>query len=431
MARSLLIGARYLCVALILALAIPVLQPDRTLAAGETISVTPGFGNVGSSFTVNGTGFTTSTVQVLFNGQVIGTAAVSGGALSNALFQVPNLPAGTYGVQAYTPSGTAAGLSSSTNFTILGPGSTLANLSLSKFVQTTGGFSSCPNGGGCTLPNVSGATITYAIQYQNTANAPIGQLTITDTLPAGQTFVSASTGCVAGAPAPVTGLVTVTCTIVNVPASPLAGSQGFVTVSTRPVASSGTVLTNQACATEAGFVGQACSNTTYVTVTGTVTTGTMQLCGLITAYTAPSASGGTAGSITIGGQTFSIASNAGITGAAITTTAGLNNMCVTFTFVSGVATNLVVSSNLALANVVCGVIGPFTPVSGGTTDTVTVGGITFSTTTAVATSMAFVTGQTYCFLIQSGAIVGVLTGIPTAATPVEHNAYRHILAIAN
>jgi uncharacterized repeat protein (TIGR01451 family) len=419
LARSWVIGIRIICMALFIALAGQVLQPARTFAAGETITLTPSSGAVGSTFTITGSGFTTSPVSVFFNGNLLGSASVVNGSLSNATFHVPNVAAAQYNVVVFTTSGAAMGFSNGATFTVTGAGTALGNLGLSKFVQTASGFNACANGGGCTVQNTAGATETYAVQYQNTANAAIGQLTITDTLQSGQLFVSASSGCVAGAPAPGTGLVTVTCTVNNVPASPLSGSTNHVLITTRPASGFTGVLTNQACATEAGFVGQACSNTTYLTVSGNVVSTGTQICGLVSAFTAPSAFSNTYGQITIGGQSFTIAPTAQITGT-ISTAAPSNNVCITFAFVNQAATVLTVTPNLASANVVCGVLTVFST----TTSTITVGGIAFPATSTVMGTTGFVLGQTFCFLVQNNTIVGVLTGIPTAAHVVAAGGYH-------
>jgi uncharacterized repeat protein (TIGR01451 family) len=412
--------------ALFIVLAGQALQPARTFAAGETIMLTPSSGAVGSSFTITGSGFTTSSVTVDFNGSLLGSASVSGGSLVNATFQVPNVSANhTYSVVVFTPSGAAMGFSNSANFTVLGPGSTLGNLGLSKFIQTSSGFTACPSGAGCTIQNQSGATETYAIQYQNTANAPIAQLTITDTLQPGQIFVSASAGCVAGAPAPSTALVTVTCTVMNVPASPLNGSTNNVIITTRPSSGFAGVVTNQACASEAGFTGQACSNTTFLTVSGNVVSTGTQICGLVTAFTAPSLVGNSVGSITIAGQTFTIAPNAQIS-SAITTVAPNNNVCITFAFVNQAATVLTITPNLASVNIVCGVV----TVVSTSTSFITVGGMSFPAISSVMLGNTFVIGQTFCFLIQNNTIVGVLSGIPTEAHAVVGGGYHRNRMIA-
>jgi hypothetical protein len=407
--------------AVFIALAGQALQPARTFAAGETISLSPSSGIVGSTFTITGSGFTTSSVNVYFNSSLLGSATVSGGSLVNATFHVPNVTANqAYSVVVYTPSGAAMGFSKSATFTVTGPGGTLGNLGLSKFIQTIAGFSACPNGGGCTVQNQPGAAETYAIQYQNTANAPIGQLTITDTLQSGQVLVSASPGCVAGVPAP---MVTVTCTIGNVPASPLNGSTNSVTITTQPTSGFTGVVTNQACASELGFVGQACSNTTYLTVSGNVVSTGTQICGLVTAYTAPSIFTNSYGSITIAGQTFTLAPNAQISGT-FSTTSPNNNVCITFAFVNQAATALTVTPNLASVNVICGVVSAVSPA----TSSITVGGIAYLTLNSVMVGNAFTIGLNYCFLIQNNTIVGVLTGVPTAAHPsasVGGGSYRN------
>lgn len=413
-------GLRIACLALLITVAGLSLQPAHTFAAGEAITLTPNSGTVGSMFTVTGSGFVPSTVAVYFNGNFLGNASVVVGSLVNATFQVPNV-ATNHAYSVDVVSG-VANFSQSANFTVLASSNTLGNLGLSKFIQTGSGFTACPNGGGCTIQNTTGATETYAIQYQNTANAPISQLTIADTLQPGQTFISASTGCAASATSP----VIVTCTVSNVPASPLNGSTNNVQITTRPTTGFTGVITNQACATESGFVGQACSNTTYLTVGGTSVVGTgTQICGLVTMYTPPSLFTNSYGLITIGGQTFTIAPNAQIS-STITTASPNNNVCITFTFVNQAATVLTVTPNLATANVVCGVV----TVASTATSSITVGGFSYPTVSSVLTGNSFVLGQTYCFLIQNNTIVGILTGVPTEAHAVASGGYHRNLMTA-
>ncbi len=420
MDRSWVAGIRIMCLALFIAVAGQTLQPAHTFAAGEAITVTPNSGTVGSLFTVNGSGFATSLVSVYFNGTFLGNAGVSGGNLVNATFQVPNVAAN----QMYSVAVASGPLnfSQSANYTVVASTTSLGNFGLSKFVQTSSGFTSCPNGGGCTIQNSAGATETYAVQYQNTANAAIAQLTITDTLQAGQTLVNASAGCTASATSP----MVVTCTVSNVPASPQNGSTNSVLITTRPAAGFAGVMTNQACATELGFVGQACSNTTYLTVGGTAAVGTgTQICGLVTFYTPPSLFTNSYGPITIGGQTFTIAPNAQIS-STITIQPPANNVCITFTFVNQAATVLTVTPNLATSNVVCGILTLLSP----STSTIAVGNISYPALGSVTSGTLLVLGQSYCFLIQNNTIVGVLTGVPTEAHAVAGAGYHRGLMIA-
>ncbi len=423
------IGTWLTCLALCVSLAGLASQPSGASAAGQVITVTPGAGPAGSTFTVRGSGFSSSTVAVYFAGAAIGSAAVYGGTV-DASFQVPNVPPNTYAVALYS---SITGYSESAPFSVTGatsptgptgPTSTLGNLIVSKYVQTNSGYSACSSGSGCSTQNMAGNTITYAVQYQNTANQTVSQLTIVDTIQPGQTVVSASTGC---APGPPSGsLATVICTINNVPAAPLSGSVGSVSITTQPVTSFSGVITNQACATEYGFVGQACSNTTYVTVNGTGTVGsTTQLCGTVSAYVPPSLYSNSYGSVTIGGQTFSIAPNAQMTGVAISTLPQYSNVCIQFTFVNSIVTALNVTSNLAAVNEICGVLSVYSY------NTFTVGGMNYPVAPSVYSGSSFVPQATYCFLIQNGTIVGVLSGIPTAAYPVARGSHLHSLMIPN
>ncbi|HEY8686156.1 MAG TPA: hypothetical protein VIO57_11165, partial [Chloroflexota bacterium] len=165
------------------------------------------------------------------------------------------------------------------------------------------------------------------------------------------------------------------------------------------------------------------SNTTYLTVGGTSVVGTgTQICGLVTMYTPPSLFTNSYGLITIGGQTFTIAPNAQIS-STITTASPNNNVCITFTFVNQAATVLTVTPNLATANVVCGVV----TVASTATSSITVGGFSYPTLSSVLTGNSFVLGQTYCFLIQSNTIVGILTGVPTEAHSVASGGYHRNL----
>jgi uncharacterized repeat protein (TIGR01451 family) len=419
--KSTFLALRVLCLSLCLAVAGFALRPEASFASGEAIAVTPNQGPVGSLFTVSGSGFTTSTVYVYFGNTLVGTAPVTNGSIV-ASFRVPNVSAATYSVTVYSPT-VPAGFSQAAAFTVTTGAVLPASLSVQKYVQTSTGYTQCASSGGCTIQNAAGNTITYGIQYQYVSSASVTQLVVTDTLAAGQTFVSASPGCAAGAPSTSTGLVTVTCTFNALPPTPASGASGTVGIVTQPVASFAGVIANQACATESGYSGQTCSNTTYVTVVGaTGGAGTTQLCGVVTAYTPP-IYGSSYGTITIGGQTFTISPTAQITGAALSASAPYNSFCIQFTFVNSQATALAVTSNLAAVNEVCGIVSVYSPTS------FTVGGVTYSSIGSVYTGNVFVSGGQYCFLVQNNVIVGVLSGTPTAATVLSPGGHLRSLAV--
>ena len=117
MKRPWMAGIRVACLALFIAVAGQTLQPAHTFAAGEAITVTPNSGVVGSSFTVNGSGFATSPVGVYFNGTFLGNANVVGGSLVNATFQVPNVPANH--VYSVAVASGPSNFSQSANYTVL------------------------------------------------------------------------------------------------------------------------------------------------------------------------------------------------------------------------------------------------------------------------------------------------------------------------
>ena len=259
---------------------------------------------------------------------------------------------------------------------------------------------------GTTATAGPGSIITYDFRFTNTTSTRSSNVSISDSLAAGQTPVSNS--CT-------------TSTGVSCLAS-CAFSSGALTCST-PVVANGTTdvlvrvqlgspftgtspISNTAFATFSG-VGTLQSNSTAVTVTSVPTTvSQLSVCGLITAYTTPNSTTNTAGSITIGGLVIPIAVGA-TSNVAIAT--GVNE-CITFAFTNSQAGTLTVSSNLSGLTFAC---GAFTASS--TAGQILVGGFPV-TVAAGANFVGLLTPDAfYCFLLSNGQAFAALTGIPTAA----------------
>ncbi|MBV9278741.1 MAG: hypothetical protein JOZ41_01550 [Chloroflexi bacterium] len=216
--------------------------------------------------------------------------------------------------------------------------------------------------------------------------------------------------------------------------STAGGAQGSITIGTQTFTIvSATTFTGPAAASVAN--GQnlcfalslnGANQITAGTVTASTTpgpgygTGTMQLCGVVTAYTAPTATG--TGTIAVAGQTFTIA-------AGVTTTATISpgtSYCFLFTFGTGgqIAT-YTVSANLPAVSIVCGVFTAYTPAAGGAPAYMWVGGISFPVQTTFV-PVYLVRAQVYCFLLgTTGYVVGLLSGVPTLATPYEAAGSAH------
>jgi uncharacterized repeat protein (TIGR01451 family) len=250
---------------------------------------------------------------------------------------------------------------------------------------------------------VPGNTVNYKITVTNNTTTPATNVVVTDVLAPGQTLVISPTltspSCTFTGPSnPALSAGTVTCSIGTVS----QGTPQSVAITTVVNQGFSGNLTNQASVTSSNLSGPP-SNVTVVQVPTTVpvvTTGTLVLCGTVTAFLT--------NSITVGGTTIVIAPGATITGSTIALT---GNFCIIFTLnTAGQATAMVVTPNLALTNVVCGV---FTV--GTTAGTVIVGGIPLVVIGGATFPAVLVPGQVYCFVLNAaGQAVAVLTTIPTS-----------------
>jgi hypothetical protein len=155
---------------------------------------------------------------------------------------------------------------------------------------------------------------------------------------------------------------------------------------------------------------------------GTTAGGNAQICGITTAFTAAGAAGTTTtGQLVIAGQTLTIAPGVVPAGTAITVP---GNFCVTFTLnAAGQVASLTVTPNVTAVSYVCGAFVSATSTATGATVTLA-GGRVFAAPAAFATA-GLVPGQVYCFLLSNGAITGMLTGVPTAATPAATSGGGH------
>lgn len=243
----------------VLLLAFQFLQPVGVSAATQ-ITLNPTSGAVGAPVNVTGSGFQTNeTVTITFAGSgTVATTTAAGASGSIAVtFNVPNVAPGFYTIRA---TGQTSGVTATAQFQVLG---STAPLTLQKTVQVNGGP---PTTSASASP---GASLTYTLTYRNTGTTTATDVTITDTLAAGQTLNHVSAGCTATLSS---GLYTVKCPVGSV----VAGGTGFVQiVTTVQTGFSGTIL-NSANVTESNTGATTVnSNQTTITVAGTATTATL------------------------------------------------------------------------------------------------------------------------------------------------------------
>jgi hypothetical protein len=178
-------------------------------------------------------------------------------------------------------------------------------------------------------------------------------------------------------------------------------------------------------------------------VVGTVSSTALapvSVCGTVTAYTLSTAS--TAGSITIGGQTYGIAAGVTLGGASLLTASANPTLCLQATL-NGAGQISAGTIGLGLAGTptvnVCGMVTAYTAATATTGGTITVVGNTLvinagALFTGVAQPAA---GSAVCLSLvvnSSGAIVGgavisTATGIPLSATSVTHQGVPRSCAI--
>jgi uncharacterized repeat protein (TIGR01451 family) len=246
MSRVISGGSRVLAVAAALILAIGVLQPHLASAQTSiTLYPTSGQANV-TTVNVTGSGFQTGeTVNVTFQnfGQVASATATGANGAIATQFVVP--AGATPGLYNVTATGAISGSHASAPFQVFNGPATALSLSKSVSGPTNG-------------------VLSYQISYQNTGPNTATNVVITDQLQAGQSLLvsSLSVGCNYTSPG---GVVTVTCTIGNVPASPNPGSAGAVYFQTQVNSGFNGTINNTATIT-AGNAATQNSNTTSVTI---------------------------------------------------------------------------------------------------------------------------------------------------------------------
>ena len=123
-------------------------------------------------------------------------------------------------------------------------------------------------------------------------------------------------------------------------------------------------------------------------------TASLNVCGVVTAYTAATAS--TPGSITIGGQTIPIAAGTNIDGSGLVTIGA--NLCLNGS--RNASGQLVPPSSVAVNATstvnVCGVVSAFTPATASAPGSVTIGGQTFSIAPGTTLGFSPQAGQVLC-----------------------------------
>ncbi len=226
------------------------------------------------------------------------------------------------------------------------------------------------------------------------------------------------------AAAPAAQMVSICGTVSSYTAATSSGNGTITIGTTRYTILAGTTFTGPA----AGLVANAAilcfqltlnssGQITAGVVTGpTFTSGTMQICGVVTAFSAATA--GAPGSITIAGQTFTMVTGSVGTGVAI---AIGTSHCIIFTLnAAGQVVAFRVARNLPGVSIVCGIFIAFFPAVGVAQAFIVVNGVAFPVNTAVFVPVVLVKSRFACFLLSpSGFVIGFLSAIPTLAAPVE------------
>lgn len=300
-----------------------------------------------------------------------------------------------------SPTGSTSTTPNGANATLTVGSCTTSTVGVSKTVEVNGVPYAATSTG--PAPAHPGDTLTYSVTVTNNTGAAVSNLTVTDTLQSGQAALipNGYTQCSFTAP-------TYTCTAATLGNG---SSMTFVMYAVVQQGFTGTIPNTANATYTFGPNGGVNSNTTYVSVVTQqptpATTGTVVVCGLVTAYMPPSASGN--GSVTIGGLLIPLANGAGSAYFAVTSPA--TNLCAQFTITNGVATATSVGQNLAVQSVVCGVYTASSVAS-----QVYLGGLPVNYVTGTSTSM-LVSGGYYCAVLNSsGQANAFLTAIPTAIT---------------
>jgi hypothetical protein len=142
------------------------------------------------------------------------------------------------------------------------------------------------------------------------------------------------------------------------------------------------------------------------------------MCGIVTAYQA--ATGSTTGSLTIGGQTITIAAGTTFTGAQMIV--GGANVCINGTLNSSAQlTSGTVTLNPGTAVNVCGVLSAYTPATAGAAGSLTVNGSTYAIAPGTTVSGTLTTGSNICIQATTNAAGQITGGTITTNTSATVN----------
>jgi uncharacterized repeat protein (TIGR01451 family) len=404
MGKSVFAGVRAIVIALAMALTLQCIHPGGASAADATLVLTPNSAPGGSVAVASGQNYAPyQQINLYFNGQFLKATPADAGGNFATTFTVPALPSNTYAVLA------VSNVAATASFTVTPMPVPVPALSVIKSVSVNGaapgfGFSAAP-----------GATLTYYISVTNNTGTAVTGATVTDVLGAGQTSYIPSGPCSYTTALGTNGAVI--CTL-NSPAQPVGTIAPGATATTSFVAVvnagfNGTIINTASARSTTTGAASFTSNSTSLKVGSVILpTGTFGICGLITAYTP--AGTATAGSVTVGGVTLTIAANPALGAGLIVG----NNLCLTLSFNGSGAANAVATRlNLTGLVVACGAYAP-----GATTGAIRVAGISLPVVAGTNFPSFLATGSTYCFLLNGGAAYAVLSGIPTAIrpAPVHH-----------
>ncbi|HZU13728.1 MAG TPA: hypothetical protein VFB58_12885 [Chloroflexota bacterium] len=339
-----------------------------------------------SGYTCPATGYTTAPgCYEIFVAQVAANACGSIGNTGNATATSPT------GLTSTTPNGAGA--------TLIVTSCTAATPSVTKSVEVNGvpyaGTAASP------APAAPGNTLTYVVKVTNGTGAPLSGVTVTDSLQ--------TTGEAALIPAGYTQC-SFTSPTFTCPVGTLAAGASATVVMYAVVLSgfSGTITNTAKASYTSGPAGGVSSNTTYVVVGPTTpTSGTLTVCGPVTAYLPPTT--GANGSVTISGLTIPLAMSAA--SASFAVTSPTTSLCAQFAITNGVATAVAIGQNLSAQLVACGVYAPSS-----TAGQVILGGVPVTFVAGTVTT-GLVAGGYYCALLTtSGQAYAFLTAVPTAVT---------------
>ncbi len=241
----------------------------------------------------------------------------------------------------------------------------------------------------------------------------------------GQLIVPSSVTLDANSSVSVCGIVSAyTAATASTPGAITIGGQNFSIAAGTSIAGSGVIAVgaNLCLNGTLGAAGQLIPPTSVTVNVGTSITA----CGIVTAYTAPSAV--TFGSITIGGQTLSIAPGTELTGAGLIQIGA--NLCLSGTSAGGaqIGSGAITANPNAppttIAINVCGVVSAFVPATGSAPGSLTIAGQTFAIAPGTFFGSEVQVGASLCFNlpIATGPGGGQITNPgsgPVPSTPAN------------